>query len=211
MYFRLKKTICLLVVNRKYFYQGMKAYLVVAFDKWKYIFILSLLTAVIEPPLSSRRKLFTFNTSGLALLEKTIFCYFSPQTFGMARKIRLVKTPKTAEEVEADRARVTERIESYLAKVGDPENNYDCVQRTRMMTRLEEHVISLLKLPVPSKAEVANKEKELCDKYESIIISDLDDVKEASKCIGGFLRRHRLRVRKRARDAGTGVLTGRAQ
>lgn len=119
----------------------------------------------------------------------------------MARKM---KTPKTAQEVEEDRARVAERIEHYLGKVGDPEQDYDCLQRTRMMTRLEQHIIHLMKLPVPSKAEMANKEKELCDKYESIIISDLDPIKEASKCIGGFLRRHRLRVRKRARDAGTG-------
>jgi ribosomal protein S17E len=101
-----------------------------------------------------------------------------------------------------ERQHVIERIEYIMVRVSDDERNYSDNDRTTLMNRLEGYIIRLMKLPTPGDPSTRTKQNEIYDKYESLVVADLDEVKKSVRFIAGFLRRHRNRMR---RQLGTGV------
>ena len=95
-----------------------------------------------------------------------------------------------------EREHVIERIEYILVRVSDPERNYSDEDRTTFMYRLEGYIIRLMKLPPPVDPATVTKQKEIYERYESLVVADLDDLKKSVRFISGFLRRHRLRIRR---------------
>lgn len=95
-----------------------------------------------------------------------------------------------------EREHVTERIEYILQRVADEERNYSDEDRTTLMVRLEGYIIRLMKLPPPLDPATVTKQTEIYDRYESLVVADLDEVKKSVRYISGFLRRHRLRIRR---------------
>jgi hypothetical protein len=104
--------------------------------------------------------------------------------------------------VEAERAVIIGRIEDILQRVSDQERDYSDADRTSLMHRLEGYFERLTNLRSPVHTETATKQKELYDKYESLVIGDLEEQKKVVKFMTGFLRRHRYRIRRQQASAG---------
>ena len=100
------------------------------------------------------------------------------------------------QNVLREREHVTKRIEYILVRVSDEDRNYWDVDRTTLMMRLEGYMIRLMKLPPPVDPATVTKQNEIYDRYESLVVADLDEVKKSVRWISGFLRRHRLRIRR---------------
>jgi len=101
------------------------------------------------------------------------------------------------QDVLRERQHVIERIEYILVRVSDPERNYSADDRTTLMYRLEGYITRLMKLPTPEDESAATQQTELLGRFESLVVADLEDLKKSVKFVSGFLRRHRLRIRRR--------------
>ena len=101
------------------------------------------------------------------------------------------------QDVLRERQHVIERIEYILVRVSDPERNYSADDRTTLMYRLEGYITRLMKLPNPVDESAVTQQTELLARFESLVVADLDDLKKSVKFVSGFLRRHRLRIRRR--------------
>ena len=95
-----------------------------------------------------------------------------------------------------EREHVTERIEYILVRVSDEERNYSDEDRTTLMMRLEGYMIRLMKLPPPVDPATVTKQNDIYDRFESLVVADLDDLKKSVRFISAVLRRHRLRIRR---------------
>lgn len=104
--------------------------------------------------------------------------------------------------VETERAFLISRIEDILARVSDQEREYSDADRTSLMHRLEANFIRLTNLRPSIYTATVNKQKELYDRYESLLIADLEAQKTVVKFMSGFLRRHRYRIRRQQASAG---------
>jgi hypothetical protein len=102
----------------------------------------------------------------------------------------------TVEQIERERDHVLQRISDILVRVADPERDYSDDELTALMNRLEGYFVRLFKLPVSRDGDTVDMQEQLCLQYESLLISDLEEVKKPVKVISGFLRRHRHRVRR---------------
>jgi ribosomal protein S17E len=101
-----------------------------------------------------------------------------------------------------DRALFTEKIKSILETIEHKERDYSDEERTVLMNRLEGYVIRLMRLPPSIDPAKVNEEKELCEKYESLVVADLEELKKSVKLLSAFLRRHRVRLRRQQVGAG---------
>ena len=84
----------------------------------------------------------------------------------------------------------------FLFRVSDPERDYSDDERTTLMTSLEEYVVRLMRLPVSDNALVAAIQEEVYEQYQAKLIADVEYVRSSLKFVSGFLRRHRIRVRR---------------
>lgn len=89
-----------------------------------------------------------------------------------------------------------------MARVSDPERDYSDEMRTNLMNRLERFVVRLMKLPISDNADVKAIQEEVCAQYEAKLVADVEEIRSSLKFMSGFIRRHRIRVRRQA-AAGT--------
>ena len=104
--------------------------------------------------------------------------------------------------VEAERAVIIAKIEEILERLSDRELDYNDADRTSLMHRLEGYFVRLTNLRPPVHTAIINKQLDLYDKYENLVLADLEAQKKVVRVTSGFLRRHRYRIRRQQAAAG---------
>jgi hypothetical protein len=88
-----------------------------------------------------------------------------------------------------------------LVRVSDPDRDYSDEVRTNFMNRLERLFVRLMKLPISDNADVKAIQEEVCAQYDAKLVADAEEIRSSLKFVSGFLRRHRIRVRRQAAAA----------